>query len=63
MTRGYALVLTLLVLAAAWIAGWYSTTRVVYLAPALLEQPSVASGATAKSRSFPISNGTGLVVN
>ena len=62
MTRGYALVLTLLVLAAAWIAGWYSTTR-VYFAPALLEQPSVASGATAKSRSFPISNGTGLVVN
>ena len=40
MTRGYALVLTLLVLAAAWIAGWYSTTRVVYFAPALLEQPS-----------------------
>lgn len=40
MTRGYALVLTLLVLAAAWIAGWYSTTRVVYFAPALLEQPA-----------------------
>ena len=40
MTRGYALVLTLLVLAAAWIAGWYSTTRVVYFDPALLKQPS-----------------------
>lgn len=40
MSRGLALVLALLVLAAALFAGWYSTTRVVYFAPELLTQPS-----------------------
>lgn len=43
MPRGYALVLTLLVLAAALFAGWFSTTRVVYFAPNLLTQSSGCS--------------------
>jgi hypothetical protein len=38
MTRGYALVLGLLVIASALFAGWYGSTRVVYFAPALFEQ-------------------------
>lgn len=37
MTRGYAVVLTLMVLAAALFAGWYSTTRVIYFPPELRE--------------------------
>lgn len=37
MTRGYAVVLTLMVLAAALFAGWYSTTRVIYFPPELGE--------------------------
>lgn len=40
MSRGYALVLSLMVLAAALFAGWFSTTRVVYFAPELLTQGS-----------------------
>jgi hypothetical protein len=40
MIRGYALVLSLLVLAVAGLAGWYSTTRVVYFDPDLLREPS-----------------------
>lgn len=35
MSKGYAVVLTLMVLAAALFAGWYSTTRVIYFPPAL----------------------------
>ncbi|MFY7719394.1 MAG: hypothetical protein ACOVQF_06420 [Brevundimonas sp.] len=38
MVRGYALVLSLGVIASALFAGWYSTTRVVYFAPALYDQ-------------------------
>ncbi len=38
MIRGYALALSLGVIAAAIFAGWFSTTRVVYFAPALFEQ-------------------------
>lgn len=37
MSKGYAVVLTLMVLAAALFAGWYSTTRVIYF-PAELGQ-------------------------
>lgn len=35
MSKGYAVVLTLMVLAAALFAGWYSTTRVIYFPPEL----------------------------
>ncbi len=38
--RGYAVVLTLGVLAAAFCAAWFSTTRVVYFAPELAVRPS-----------------------
>lgn len=40
MPKGFALVLALMVLAAALFAGWYSTTRTIYFAPMLLNQPS-----------------------
>ena len=49
MIRGYALVLSLGVIAAAICAGWYSTTRVVYFPPALFEQ-SVDCGANGGGR-------------
>jgi hypothetical protein len=40
MIRGYAFILVLAVLAAAFCMAWFSTTRTIYFPPSLMTQPS-----------------------